>query len=226
MRLTIKFEARVTEVSGSRSITEVKHIALTDTYADTTGIGEVIATATKAVEAMVTNTSDNTKAIDVVLVSIVPAEEVVVNKTAPTIEEPADVATDVVDDFAANMNAPVNVVEEIPEGMVRSDEIEESPFTNTYYDETGVADKVAEIEEPKEPESQYDYDDMFNKFLSLNYLTRQNLLIRNETWGPLLPENHRGDRHKVAFPIAVDEATKKGVLNDFYAKIDEAVAKK
>ncbi len=224
MRLTLKFEVSVTEVSGSRSISEVKHIALTDAYENTATIGEIIENATKAVEAMVVNTTDTTKSVDVVLVAIVPTTEAVVEEAPKeVIEEPAKV--DVVEDnFAENMNPPTNVVNEIPEGLVQPDDIEESPFTNTYYDETGVTEKVEKAEEKAETEDKYNYEEMFTKFLALNYLTRQNLLIRNYN-PPLLPENHRGDRHKVAFPIAVEEATKRGILNDFYAAIDEASKK-
>ncbi len=225
MRLTLSFDAKVAQVNGSMSIAEVKHITLTDTYADNTGIGEIVSNATKAVEAMVANIVDTTKKVDIELVSIVPSVEAVKNETV--IEEPANTEA-VEDDFAANMNAPENVVadEDIPEGMVSPDDIEESPFNNTYYDEVGVTEKVAKEETPKaEEKSAYNYEDMFNKFLGLNYLTRQNLLIKNEAFGPLLPEGHRGDRHKVAFPIAVEEAKKKGVLDAFYAEIDKLASK-
>ena len=210
MLLTLKFKVAINEIVGTRKITEEKDYSLTDNFESSASIEEIISSATKAIEAKVKNMDASN--IEVSCVYIIPETTM---DTPANIEEPAHI-DESADAFDGVMNPPVgNVVEEIPEGFKESEEIEESPFTNTYFDNDN-SDKSEQPEQSKETSS-YNYDEMFEKFLKLNFLTRQNLLIKEFN---LLPEEHRGDRHKVAFPIAVEVAKKNNTLDKFYEAIN------
>lgn len=214
LRLTLKFKVTLTEILGTRELAEVKTYTLTDDYEASTSIEDIISSATNAVKANLEGTLDTTKRISVSCVSIVPEA---VQEVKSTIEEPAKLEESA-DDFDGAMNPPEahNVVEEIPEGFEKGEEVEESPFTNTYFDK----DDSSQVEVKEE--TSYDEQEMFDKFLKLSFLTRQNLLIKRFN---LLPEDRRGERHKIAFPIAVESAKEKGLLADFYEAINEEAAK-
>lgn len=212
LKLTLKFEVTINEIVGSRKLSEVKTYSITDEFNETVGIKEIIDSSKKVIESKITNTE---AASDVVVtcIGIIPVEETVVEPAK--IDEP--VKTESTDAFDGAMNppeeVPQNVVEEIPEGFKEMEEVEESPFTNTYYDN----DSDVGTDTIQEPEGEaYNEEEMFEKFLKLSFLTRQNLLIKEFS---LLPEEHRGERHKVAYPIAVKVAKERGILKDFYDAI-------
>ena len=107
-----------------------------------------------------------------------------------------------------------NVGEDVPEGF-EMEELEDAPFKDTYYDSSVENAEEAPVEEEKEA----DYNEMQEKFLKkVSFLDRQKLMISKYD---LLPSDKRCLRHPDAFPIAVENARNKGVLNDFYADIDK-----
>ena len=164
----------------------------------------------KSIENYLQNTY-NIVDVSIVCMGIIPVIETVVEEKAK-IEEPVDA-------FAEAMNPPEEVpqnVVTVPDGFKEMEEVEESPFTNTYYDSEDISKE--EIQEPTEEVSEYNEEEMFEKFLKLSFLTRQNLLIKDFA---LLPAEHRGERHKVAYPIAVKVAKEKGILKDFYEAINK-----
>lgn len=209
LKLTLKFEVKVKEIIGTREFTEIKNYQITDVYEDSVGIGEIIASSKKVIEAKIKDTFENP---EIRCIAIIPEVEEKIE--TPHIEEPAEIEE--TDSFVGAINPPEetgNIIE-APEGFEKSvEEVENSPFTNTYYDN----DRLSEESKEDSKTTNYDYDEMFEKFLKLSFLTRQNLLIKDFN---LLPEEHRGERHKVAFPIAVKVATERKVLEKFYEAIN------